>query len=361
MPKKKIVHLIRTLEVGGCEIALLRMLPLTNDTFENSIITLQQKGLLAPRFKNEGIPVIALEQHGFFDILSYVRLGKILKKIHPDLVVTHLLHADVVGRFYVQYIVQCKVVSSIVTTYNFHRYWAARLFERATKRLATNYMANSNSVKETYIKKFGVRKEKITVVPRGIDIDPLTIRRHDPSLARNIICVANLHPNKGHMYLLEAFEKIFQVHSNIKLLLVGEGNEKEKLLLQISGYQSKQAILFLGKCDDVIKLLQTSYVFVLPTFFEGMSNAIMEAMARGLPVITSDIPENRELITHGQTGLLCPVQNSDCLVEMIGHIMNNESLARRLGKNGNLEMRKKYNLQVTSELWKSYFSLMSQS
>ncbi len=369
MARKKVVHLIRTLEVGGCEMALLRMLPLTNDTFEHIIVTLEDQGILAERFKNEHITVIALMQRNLLDAWSYVRLRHIIKDISPDLIITHLLHADIVGRLYVQYIVRCNVISSIVTTYNFKGYWAARVFERLTKGIAKGYMANSSSVKETYVTRFHVREHKITVVPRGIDIDSFSNINNAQPLQKElgispsdfvIICVANLHPNKGHRYLFTAFEMLFMTHPHSKLLIVGTGREKENLLSQISDYQSKNAILFLGKRDDVANLLQISHVFALPTFFEGMSNAIMEAMASGLPIVTTNIPENKELVTHNKTGFLCPPGDSVCLTKMIEQLMGDKSVAYSLGKNGNEEMRERYNLQTTSNLWKSYFTLMSQ-
>lgn len=370
MSKKRIVHLIRTLEIGGCETALLRMLPLTNNALQHTIITLGQGGTLAKRFQGENISVIALEQDNFFDIASYIRLRRILKDISPNLIITHLLHADIVGRLYAQYVIQCNLISSIVTTYNFGRYWPARLFERITKRLAKHYMANSKSVKEVYVREFGVKEEKITVAPRGIDINSFLNTENVQILQKEllisntdrvIICVANLHPNKGHRYLLTAFEKLFPCYPNTKLLIVGTGSEKENLLAQVTGFVSKNAIHFLGKREDVPRLLHVSHIFVLPTFFEGMSNAIMEAMASGLPIVTTNIPENKELVTHEKTGLLCPTKDSDSLAKILIRLIENESFARELGENGSEVMRTAYNLDITSKLWESYFIEMTQS
>ncbi len=370
MPKKKIVHLIKTLEVGGCEIALLRMLPLTSDLFDNIIVTLQDKGSLAPQFENQGIQVISIKQNSLFDISSYLLLKKTLIAIQPDLLITHLLHADIIGRLYIQPFLACKTISSIVTTYNFKSYWLARLFERTTKMFAAGYMANSQSVKDTYVNVFGVHQEKITVIPRGIDTDSLIIKggeqklRSELNIQENdyvIICVANLHPNKGHTYLLTAFEKFSQNHPASKLLIVGEGEEKENLLHQVSSYQSRKNIYFLGRREDIPELLRLSDTFVLPTFFEGMSNAIMEAMTSGTPVVTTNIPENQELITHEKTGLLCPIQDSDCLHIMLEQLITNPEKAGVIGKNASQEMRHRYNLAESSKLWKNYFSSLIQT
>lgn len=366
--RKRIVQLIITLEVGGCESALLRMLPLLDKAFEHTIITLRKKGPLASAFKNKGIRVIAIEQKSIFDISSYIRLKRTLQDMNPDLIMTNLLHADFIGRFFIQFFVPCKVISSLVTTYNFKRYWLARLFERLSKGLADGYMANSESVKKTYVEKFHVPEKKITVIPAGIDTNLFLSIEKDiilkeelgiPLDNRVIICVGSLHKNKGHRFLLSAFEEIYNTYPHTKLLIVGSGVEKDALLKQIERYQSKNAICFLGRRDDVPKLLRLSDVFILPTFFEGMSNAIMEAMAAGLPIITTDIPENKEIVHHEQTALLCPVGDAQCLSESLKRLLDSPSLATSLAEKARVEITKKYNFIDTTRQWNDFFSLMS--
>lgn len=368
MPKKRIVQFIITLELGGCESALLRMLPLLSEDFESIIVTLRNKGPLAPMFESKGIRVISIGQKNIFDIPSYFRIKNIFDKIVPDLVITNLLHADIVGRFFIQFLVPCKVISSLVTTYNFKRYWQARLFERLSRYLAKGYMANASSVKDIYVKKFHVPQEKISVVPAGMDIDLFSSAEKDENLKRELaiecsdrvmICVGYLHTNKGHKYLLEAFEKLYATQPNIKLLIVGVGEEKENLIKQIEHYLSKKSILFLGRRNDIPKLLRISDVFILPTFFEGMSNAIMEAMASGLPIITTDIPENRELVAHEKTALLCSPGDSDCIFHSLKRIFNDSELAKSLGQRAHSEIERKYNLEDTAKQWVTFFSLMA--
>lgn len=369
MSKKKIVHLIKTLERGGTEMSLLRMLPLLCDIFEHTIVTLESKGTLAEKFEKAGITVLAIEQKNLWDVISYGRLHRVLQKISPDLIITNLLHADIVGRFFVQFFVRCKVISSIVTTYNFKSYWLPRFFERTTKNLATGYMANSETVKKTFVEKFGVAKEKISVIPTGIDVTSFVELAEKENLReklgittenRVVICVANFHPNKGHRYLLEAFEALYHKYKNIKLILIGIGKEEASLKRQVQEYLSKNNILFLGERADIPRLLSLSYVFVLPTFFEGMSNAIMEAMACGLPVITTDIIENRELITHEKTGLLCPLQDTLCLTRLLDRVFSDSTLAQTLGRNASAAIQEKYGLPAMTQLWRNYFSFMSQ-
>lgn len=362
--RRKIVHIINTLERGGAEMSLLRMLPLLNDEIESVFITLKQKGSLTGQFQNHGIRVITLAQKSAFDFYSLKKLRKILRELSPDLVITHLLYPDIVGRFFIQFFLPCKVISSIVTTYNSSRYFIARLFERFTHPICAGYMANAHAVKQAYVEKFKVPENKITVIQTGMDtnffktLEPKDSLRQELGIKPGdtvIICVANLHPNKGHAYLLEAFEKAYKQNHPIKLLIVGDGIEKENLKRQTIDYNSKNSILFLGQRPDVPDLLALSDIFALATFFEGMCNAIMEAMARGIPIITTDITENRELVTNGKTGLLCPLRDSNSLAQALTRLINDSELRIVMSNNAAEEMEEKYSLHIIASRWKNFF------
>jgi len=372
--KGRIVQLIVTLEQGGCEMMLLKILPLLREDFEHTIITLRQKGPVAPRFEASGIRVISLNQKNFFDFTSYRRLRKILQTLKPDLIITNLLHADIIGRFYLRNFLSCQIVSYIGTTYNSPRYWLAQLFEKCSKYFADGYIANAFSVKETYVRKFGVPEQRISVIPNGIDTNEFN-EASPPEEVRTslnispddfvITCVANLHVNKGHAYLLEAFEHLFTRSSlcekKLKLLLIGDGPERKNIEKQIAVYRSKSHIHLLGRRLDISDLLKSSTVFVLPTFFEGMSNALLEAMSCSLPVITTDIPENREIITHNQTGILCPTKDIGCLARSIERLLQDNNLSQSLGTAARSHIKKHYDLlPIANRFREAFISLISK-
>ncbi len=350
-------------------MALLRMLPYTQEGFEHVIITLTKPGSLAPEFEKKEFPVIALHKGSLINPLLYFRLRKTVRQINPDLIVTHLLHADIVGRLFLQYFVKCRLISSLVTTYNSKRYWPASLFEKITGCLAQGYMANSQAVKNAYVKRFCVPEKKITVVPCGIDTDLYKNQPKNSNLRKTlgvaetdflIICVANLLINKGHLFLLESFEKFFTKHPEARLLLVGQGPYEETIRHQLKNYSSKEAVFLLGKRNDVPELLATADTFILATFFEGMSNAIMEAMASRLPIITTNIEENQELITDHETGLLCPPGDSAALDTALEVLFKDSSLRTSLGQNAALLIEQNYALPQATSAWTSYYATMSQ-
>lgn len=366
--RKKIIHLVPTLERGGSEMSQLRMLPYLNDEIESIFITLKQEGSLAPKFREKDIAVMAINQKGIWDLKAYVRLFKLIRLLQSDLIVTHLIYADIVGRFFVQWITRTKVISSLATTYNFPTYWPARLFERLTKYLAQGYIANAEIVKTTYIEKLGVSPEKIHVLTTGMDLNLFQSLTPNPRLRTElevseqdvvIICVANLHINKGHRYLLEAFEELFTKHRHIRLLLVGDGTERKNLEAQCQNYHSRSHIQFLGKRSDVPDLLALSNIFSLPTFFEGMCNAIMEGMAMGLPIVTTHIPENQELVTHGKNGLLVPVKDTSSLRTALEQLIQDKHLRETMGQAAQKSMQERYNLPDSVDRWRTLLTSLA--
>lgn len=361
VPKKKIIHITQSLDNGGCENMLLRTLPLLHE-FEHKIITLKEPGELAPKFVSAGIVVETLQTTSLFDIPDIFHLRRLIRKENPDIILTYLFHADMIGRFTLHGATSAPIVPFLRTTYNHPKYLIARVLEWLTKPLVKQYLANSEAVRDFYVKHIGVHPEKITVIPNGIDIDYFDSITPDPKLRESlgikpddfvIICVANLHINKGHRYLLEAFEDVCKENANFHLLIVGDGVERDNLKNRIQGYTSKNNISFLGRRTDVPELLKISDCFVLPTLFEGQSNAIMEAMASSLAVITTNIPENRTLIKTDSNGILVPTENSIALIEAIQQIKEGTEMSKRLSKEAKRTIGGSFSLEKVVTKWEN--------
>ncbi|MFA9261881.1 MAG: glycosyltransferase [Undibacterium sp.] len=360
--KKKVFHLIQSLGNGGCENMLLRTLPLLSD-FEHTIITLKEPGELAPKFLSAGIRVETIRSRQILHPAGILRLRKFILNTSPDIVITYLFHADFLGRLALLGTTNATVIPFLRTTYNHPRYWIARLFEWLTKPLVRHYLANSEAVKDFYIRHIGVASERITVIPNGIDtayfdqLAPDLELRAALSLSPDdfvIICVANLHPNKGHRFLLEAFESLRLEFPKTKLLLIGDGEERENIEAMTRALHSKDAIRLLGRRNDVPALLKLSDLFVLPTLFEGQSNAILEAMAADVPVITTDIPENRCIIKDSITGLLVPKNDSAAIAGALRKLLSDTTFRKSLTDNAHDTIRDHHSLSSIRESWTTF-------
>lgn len=337
MEKPRIVSLISSLDNGGCEQMLARTLPQLG-FIEPVVITLHHPGVLAEKLRSAGVVVECVEWHGFTDIRAYRRLKRRLRELQPVLVITFLFHADAIGRLLVSSW-GWKVVPFLRTTYNHRRYATARLFEKLTRPLVKRYFANSQSVKNSYERNIGVKAERITVIENSLTpewfktgtstlLTPLPVSLKGRQV---IVCVANLHPNKGHKLLVEAVRQLVPRHPSLLLLLVGEGTERRALEESIKQGQLERHVVLLGQRHDVAAILEQSDIFALATEFEGMSNAVMEAMAKGLPCVVSDIPENQELITNKETGLTFVNRDVESLMQALDELLSSSKLAKELG------------------------------
>jgi L-malate glycosyltransferase len=159
-------------------------------------------------------------------------------------------------------------------------------------------VANSQGLKELALKTNP--KQEVSIIYNGIDTSKFYpgIKKQKKDIT--ILCVSRLIPRKGLNYLIDAIPAILKQNENIKLIIAGEGPEKKNLEKQAAQYNIKSKIDFLGYVshEDLPAIYFKSDIFILPSLHEGMSNTILEAMASGLPIITTNTGGTKELINE---------------------------------------------------------------
>jgi len=279
------------------------------DQQDHLIVTLREKGELAGQFEAANIRVLCLNQKNLISISCVREFVRMIKRERPQLIISYLFHADLIARF-AQPFITVPVVSFLRAVPKGKELRWVRIFERLTKFFAGYYFANSQAIKDFYDKFLGVSAEKITVLPNGIDtksyqsVDGERIRKEINASNNTIVFsyVANFHPGKGHSNLLSSYEKAHEGLAASKLLLVGDGSLRANLERYARSLRSGNDIIFMGKRTDIKELLAASDIFVFASLHEGMSNALLEAMASRLPIIACNIPENQ--IVLGKDGAL---------------------------------------------------------
>jgi glycosyltransferase involved in cell wall biosynthesis len=193
----------------------------------------------------------------------------------------------------------------------------------------------------------GYPRERICCIPNGVTIPPPRTAAARAA-ARDALVEANpglmlpldaplalyagrLHEGKGIVQLLQAWKTLASRWPTTRLWIAGEGPQRRALQREISELNLEGRVLLAGVFDEIDELLAAADLFVLPSFAEGMSLALMEAMAAGLPVVASDIPGNRPLVSDGQHGLLVPPGDAEALAQAIDRIWKEPELAARLG------------------------------
>ncbi len=311
----RIVHVITDLSTGGSQEALVRLLTrLDRGRFEPAAVCMKNGDtLLAGELRSSGIPVFDLNLTGRGGIAGLWRFFALLETLRPAILHAWLFHAVVVSRIAGR-MAGVPIVISARRNVNLGSP-LRELVNRMTAGLNDRVIAVSEAARRVEISRGGVAPEKTVVIPNGVD--PLAFGRPTPQAgarARNALglpphsiligYVGRLHASKGVDDLLRAFPPVLRRFPGARLLLAGEGDERPRLEQLSSAIGIAGAVHFLGDRADVPLLLEGLDVFVMPSREEGMPNAVLEAMAVGLPIAATSAGGTPELIEHGRSGLL---------------------------------------------------------
>jgi len=350
---KKILILVTALDIGGMEMALLKTLPKLKKHVDCRVCCIKGRWPIGTMLEEQGVPVYYLDLKKIYNIGFIIRFRKLINDFKPEVLSTYLIHPNLFGRIFGRIFGIKKIICNergALLQWEF-----LRKYDRLTKKFVSHYTVQTETARKETAKILGLSEKKFTVIPNIIDIKTFDFSLDKENKKKklkinpnnlNITCLARLRKGKGHEYLLEAFENIYKDKKNINLLLVGDGEEEERLKSLIKKYKSKKNIYFLGIRKDVAQILNISDIFTLPTLSEGMSNAILEAMASGLPIVTTDIDVNKELIKHNENGLLVPVEDSLSLESAIRKLIKDKVLCKRLGNNAKETIIKNFDSDI---------------
>ena len=229
-----------------------------------------------------------------------------------------------------------------------------------------NFLRKSNAFYQilstrsySYLSSHGFRAEQIVHIPGSVDTErfqPAPERRPDPARPeRDIICVARLDYAKGVDVLLHAWGRMlrepseWRAHLKPRLRLVGDGRLKPQMEYIVAELGIQDSVEFLGLRTDVVDLLQQSWGFVLPSRWEGMSNALLEAMACGLPCVATSVSGSEDIISEGVNGLLVEPEQPAEMARALRRIIEDSELAQRLGQEGRATVVRDYQLTTIVE------------
>lgn len=199
---------------------------------------------------------------------------------------------------------------------------------------------------------------KFRLVRCGLDMDDLPVvegRARDPN---TIICVGRLCSDKAQAGLLIAFSRLREQYPEARLRFVGDGPDRTELEALARKLDIQSATTFLGRLpeSETLKELSQAGIFVLPSFWEGLPVAIMEAMALGIPLVTSRVAGVPELVVDGENGLLFAPANWDELTEKMRRLLDDPELGRALALNAKVSVRKQHDVAVSAGRLEQYFA-----
>jgi glycosyltransferase involved in cell wall biosynthesis len=222
-----------------------------------------------------------------------------------------------------------------------------------------------------YMISHGFRKEKLTLIPNGVDTNkfqPAPELRPDPAQPeRDILCTARLQYPKGIDVLLHAWGRMmhepaaWRAHLKPKLLIAGEGPLLPQLERITAELGIQDSVEFMGLQRNVIPLLQKAWGFVMPSRWEGMPNAVLESMACGLPTIATRVSGSEDIIVNGVNGLLVEPEQPEELAQALRSIIEDPNYAHKLAQEGRATVVQEYRLErIIEKCVELYQCVLSQ-
>lgn len=347
MTKPKILFTIGSLELGGAESQMTLLIrELKHRGYHCELFVLEAKGPFKSILERDGIPIhdggyvskARKEVKVFLLLRALVRFWFLARQIRPDVLHAYLPMMNFFGALAGRTAGVRKIITSrraLGIHQDRHPY--LKWLDKIANTLSDCVTANSDAVRRDTILRDGIAPEKLVLIQNGLDIDRFSkqevardVVREKLGLGRDefgIVKVANLISYKGHADLINALPRVLEERSNTRLFLAGEDRGIRTDLEQLaSSLGISDRVCFLGRRNDVPSLLMAMDLYVMASHEEGSSNALLEAMAAGLPIVATDVGGNREALDDGQAGILVPPHDPESLSLAIGKLLADDRL-----------------------------------
>jgi glycosyltransferase involved in cell wall biosynthesis len=332
----RVLHVAKVAGISGAENHLLLLLPALRARGHDVRLVMLHEGEpgateLADRLETEGVQVERLRMRAPVDPLVFGRLVRVIRRHRPDVLHTHLVHADFhglpAGRL-------ARVPLLVSTKHGFNPFRDRRAFaaaDRTVARLADVHVAISAGLARYLAEREGFDEDEFEIVHYGLDAGP---EPPPPPDAPRLALVGRLIPIKGHEVLLEALARVRDALPGVTLELAGDGPLEPELRATVARLGLGEAVAWLGRVAPPTPVYERAEIVVVPSFGEGFGMVALEAMARGRAVIASDVGGLPEIVAAGETGLIVPPGDVSALAAAIVELAGDPARAAALGAAG---------------------------
>jgi glycosyltransferase involved in cell wall biosynthesis len=332
----RVIHVTKTVGVGGSERHLLDLLPAQRARgVDAQLILLQERGRPSPQlteeFRSRGVPTREIRVRADADPLLVGALVRTIRRVRPEIVHTHLVHADTHAAIAARIARVPGVVGSR------HSLLAELDRERVpvqqavalTARLTHHVIVISDAVGEATHRIERVPRERMSRIYYGVPLPDVT-PEPEPGL---VATVGRVVPRKGLETLIDAW-RLVEPRSAERLVIVGDGPLRRELERRANAAGIDGSIHFAGHSDDVLGWLRRVAVFVQPSLSEGLGLSALEAAACGLPIVASRVGGLMEVVAEGETGLLVPPGEPEPLARALRSALDDPALRGAMGAAG---------------------------
>ncbi len=327
--RPRIFHLISDLDIGGTEEMLATTLQHLPQRYNHTVCSIKPFGKVTDKVVYiENVRLISLMVSSKLNFLAIPRLFYYCIKERPLILQTYLYFDNLLGVF-LGTMTRTPCIITGLRAVNTNESFLRTMFARLAFMLSDCTVSNSRSGTTALTHRYKIPAAKVILIRNGKDYsfaaeqktkaaqERIRSRLHLSQHMFVATVVAKLREQKGHKYLLEAVARLpLELRINSKFLLVGDGPQGSFLKRYAAQMNISKQVIFLGDREDIADILLISDIFVMPSLWEGLPGAVMEAMAMGVAVLATDIPGTIELITD-TTGFLVPPRDASALSDHI--------------------------------------------
>ena len=346
-----VLYGISQLTIGGAERQLYELACHLDQTlFRPLVFTTLEGGAYADLLRQAGIPLYVFPRKFPFDIRPVLRIAKLMQREQVQILHTYGYYGGLFGRLATYFYRPRIVISSERATKARDKFLQNPIYFNVDKHLARRtdcFIANAHAVKKFAVDEKKLPADKMQVIYNGVDEERFTAvssqqrqqlkEQYDLGEGINTVgIVARLDSMKDHHTFIQAIALVMENWSKAKFFIIGEGPLDEELKSYSKDLKLQQAIIFTGakKGSELINMVSLLDIVVLSSKEgEGCSNAILEAMALGKPVIATDVGGNAELVIDQESGIIIPPENPKALASAMIDLLKNQHEREKMGNN----------------------------
>lgn len=364
----RVLQVVRNLDIGGAQEVVRTLARNLQEEGHMAVVCTLRDGPLRSDLEALGVPVevVRPRARSVLSPVSWIRetqrikseFAELVKQREIDVIQTHLLRSVdfaiaslrrtdslplVFWTFHnVNFVLRREHVKGHTWLLGPKR-MAYRYLYRFGSRRVNGLIAVSDETRRAMLEEIGDVTDRIHVIPNGVDADLYQRQEVRQEVRRDlgvdesaplIIMVGTFKKQKGHTYLIDALSRIVDHHPDVRVLFVGDGELRDEVERRIVTTGLGEVVQLLGNRRDVPRLLGASDMFVLPSLWEGLPMALLEAMAAGLPCIATRVSGSSQVIEQGSSGLLVQPGDADDLEIALRRLLADRALADALGRAG---------------------------
>jgi len=375
--KPKVLFVIDTLAIGGAEKSLLDVVNGFSHIKPVVCVLYKTDNSLEKKFQEKGIDLICLnlkKKDKLWFLNGKKHFEKILHKEKPDIIQSYLFRSDIISRISKKsdnMLLGGSFVSDAYSKFRYKQLSLSMKFKLKIVEWIDRFTIQNNdfvlSITKTIAKNnsrtLRYPLTKCHVIYRGRTINPIERKKIYAIKNKqvfNILTVGRLLQSKGYIDIINAASLLKNQNISFQWKIAGEGSDRKIIEKHIADTNTQNVISLLGTRNDIEKLLQESHLFVFASHYEGLGGALIEAMLSKIPIIVSDIPVFREIISN-DAAYFFEMGNAQDLADKIKNISENYDEALKKGEQAHKEAVSKYNIDsIAHQTENLYFDLIKK-